>query len=175
MPGTHITGGNWTTQITGTQKHRKETTTGGNSEIHRGQFSEYETKDNTLAKAWKKKIEVDGRQIFFDHDYPIEVMKKCKSYTEIKKILKDKKIRFQTPLRRMHWSDGPRSTTVLKMQHETWEEEGWRYRRGVTADPPWRRVKQWMNKGITAICTMMEQGELQSFEKLRGKFGLDEH
>lgn len=35
--------------------------------------------------------------------------------------------------------------------------------------------KQWANKGITAICTMVERHELQSFEKLRDKSGLDEN
>lgn len=35
--------------------------------------------------------------------------------------------------------------------------------------------KQWANKGITAICTMVERGKLQSFEKLRDKPGLDEN
>lgn len=70
----------------------------------------YETKENILSKAWKEKIQIDGRQIFFDHDYPTEVMKKRKSYSEIKKTLKSKKIRFQTPLSRIriHWSEGPK-------------------------------------------------------------------
>lgn len=35
--------------------------------------------------------------------------------------------------------------------------------------------KQWANKEITAICTMVERGKLQSFERLRDKFGLDEN
>lgn len=73
-------------------------------------FLKYETKESVLAKAWKKKIEVDGRRIFFDHDYPTEVMRKRKSYIGIKKILQEKKIRFQTPLSRMrvHWPEGPK-------------------------------------------------------------------
>lgn len=73
-------------------------------------FLKYETKESVLTKAWKKKIEVDGRRIFFDHDYPTEVMRKRKSYTGIKKILQEKKIRFQTPLSRMrvHWPEGPK-------------------------------------------------------------------
>lgn len=35
--------------------------------------------------------------------------------------------------------------------------------------------KQWVNKGIRAICTMAEKGKMQIFENLRDKFGLDEH
>lgn len=73
-------------------------------------FLKYETKESILAKAWKKKIEVDGRRIFFDHDYPTEVMRKLKSYAGIKNILQEKKIHFQTPLSRMrvHWPEGPK-------------------------------------------------------------------
>lgn len=73
-------------------------------------FPKYETKESILTKAWKKKIIVEGRQIFFDHDFTTEVLKKRKSYSEIKKTPKDKQIRFQTPLSRIriHWSDGPK-------------------------------------------------------------------
>ncbi len=34
--------------------------------------------------------------------------------------------------------------------------------------------KDWAKKGITAMCTVVERGKMQSFEKLRDKFGLDE-
>lgn len=73
-------------------------------------FLKYETKESILAKPWKEKIIVEGRQIFFDHYYPTEVMKKRTSYSKIKKTLKEKKIRFQTPTSRIriHWSDGPK-------------------------------------------------------------------
>ena len=71
-------------------------------------FLKFETKESILAKAWKGKLQLQGRQIFFDPDYPTDVMKKRKSYSEIKKGLK--KICFQTPLSRIriHWSDGPK-------------------------------------------------------------------
>lgn len=74
-------------------------------------FLKYETKESILTKAWKEKIIVEGRQIFFDHDYPTKVLIKRKSYSEIRKTLKDKKIHFQTTLSRIriHWSDGPKT------------------------------------------------------------------
>uniref|UniRef100_A0A087Y5X8 L1 transposable element RRM domain-containing protein n=1 Tax=Poecilia formosa TaxID=48698 RepID=A0A087Y5X8_POEFO len=67
-------------------------------------FLKYQTKEEILTKAWKNK----GKRIFFDHDYPTEVIEKRKSYSETKKALKDRKIRFQMPMTkiRIHWSDG---------------------------------------------------------------------
>lgn len=44
--------------------------------------------------AWKKKIQVGNKQIFFDHDYPAEVVQKWRSYIDIKKVLKEKKDTF---------------------------------------------------------------------------------
>lgn len=36
-------------------------------------------------------------RFFVDHDYPIEVLKKRNEYREAKKILREKRIKFQTP------------------------------------------------------------------------------
>ncbi|KAF3844084.1 hypothetical protein F7725_016132 [Dissostichus mawsoni] len=57
-----------------------------------------------------KKIVVEGRPLIFDHDYATEVVQKRKAYNGIKKLLKEKGIRFQTPLTKMriHWDDGPK-------------------------------------------------------------------
>lgn len=38
-----------------------------------------------------------GNKVFLDYDYAPEILKKRKEYTEAKKVLKDKNIRFQTP------------------------------------------------------------------------------
>ena len=35
--------------------------------------------------------------------------------------------------------------------------------------------KQWEQKGITAVCTIIENGKMQSFENLRKKYDLDKH
>ena len=71
-------------------------------------FLQFETKEMVLSHAWKRKIHVGGKRIFFDHDYATEVVQKRKAYGPIKKILKEEQIRFQTPLTRMriHWGSG---------------------------------------------------------------------
>lgn len=127
-------------------------------------FLKYETKESILAKAWKEKIQVEGRQIFFDHDYPTEVMKKRKSYSEIKKLLKDKKIRFQTPLSKMriHWSDGPKIYNNAEDAARDMRRRGLQVGERRGSEPsleerirralPWQRVgeRQGINRGTTA-------------------------
>ncbi|KAJ4947855.1 hypothetical protein JOQ06_009886 [Pogonophryne albipinna] len=61
-----------------------------------------------LKKAWEKKILMEGRRLSFNHDYATEVVLKRKAYVGIKRVLKEKNIRFQTPLdsMRIHWDSG---------------------------------------------------------------------
>ncbi|RXN38227.1 LINE-1 type transposase domain-containing 1 [Labeo rohita] len=59
-------------------------------------FLEYRTKDLVLRSAWMKK-EVNGKRIFFDQDYPPEIQQNRKTFAPIRKILKEKGIKFQTP------------------------------------------------------------------------------
>ncbi|KAJ4936686.1 hypothetical protein JOQ06_001273 [Pogonophryne albipinna] len=74
-------------------------------------FLEFTTKERVLKKAWEKKILMEGRRLSFDHDYATEVVLKRKEYVGIKRVLKEKNIRFQTPLDRMriHWDSGTRT------------------------------------------------------------------
>lgn len=75
-------------------------------------FQEFTTKELVLKEAWKKgKIQLSNRTLFFDHDYAAEIVKRRKEYGEIKKVLKGKGIRFQTPYTsmRIHWSTGVRT------------------------------------------------------------------
>lgn len=74
-------------------------------------FLQFEVKEAVLQLAWQKKVEVNSKQCFFDHDYPHEVMLKRRSYGEIKKVLKQKDIGFQTPFTkiRIKWSNGTRT------------------------------------------------------------------
>ncbi len=61
-------------------------------------FHRYKTKEEILRKAWEKKeILLNNQRLFFDHDYPASVLNKQKEYNEVKQILKEKKIHFQTP------------------------------------------------------------------------------
>lgn len=54
-------------------------------------------KENVLCTAWEKKvIDFSGRRVYFDHDYPSDILLKRKAYNPIGKILKEKGQRFQT-------------------------------------------------------------------------------
>lgn len=95
-------------------------------------FLKFETKEMILKKAWKTKILMGNKQIYFDHDYPAEVVQKRKTYNGIKKVLKENGIRFQTPLTRIriHWSSG------IKMYHSAREASLDMKERGYGVDPP---------------------------------------
>lgn len=58
-----------------------------------------------IQKAWRQKITMGEKPLFFDHDYTATVLQQRKVYTNIKKALKEKGIRFHTPFNRMsiHW------------------------------------------------------------------------
>lgn len=61
-------------------------------------FLQHRVKEQVLHTAWKKKeVRLEGKRIYFDHDYPPEILKKRKAYAGILKELKIKGIRFQTP------------------------------------------------------------------------------
>lgn len=75
-------------------------------------FQEFTTKELVLREAWKKgKILLSNHAIYFDHDYAAEIVKKRKQYNAIKRTLKEKGIRFQTPYTsmRIHWDTGIRT------------------------------------------------------------------
>lgn len=66
-------------------------------------------KEMVLKEAWKKRIiQMNGRNVHFDHDYAAETVQKRKEYKKIKTVLKERGICFQTPLTniRIHWDDG---------------------------------------------------------------------
>lgn len=61
-------------------------------------FLENRTKELVLRSAWKKKeIRHDQQRVYFDQDYPAEIQKKRRCYAPIRKLLKEKGLRFQTP------------------------------------------------------------------------------
>lgn len=60
-------------------------------------FQEYKKKEPVLHSAWKKEIHHSDRRIYFDHDYPVETLAKRKEYAQIRRILREKGIRFKTP------------------------------------------------------------------------------
>lgn len=64
-------------------------------------FLQYTSKEKIISAAWKKKISVDGQRVFFDHDYATAVMDKRREYLPVKKALKQRGIRFHTPMTKM--------------------------------------------------------------------------
>ena len=48
-------------------------------------FQQYDVKETVLKLAWKKKIHLNNKPIFFDHYYAYEVMEKRRAYGELKK------------------------------------------------------------------------------------------
>lgn len=96
-------------------------------------FHEFTTKETVLREAWKKgKIQLGNRPLFFDHDYAAEIVQKRREYNEIKKCLKAKGIRFQTPYTnmRIHWDSGVRTYTSA---HDAGREL---QRRGYSVEMP---------------------------------------
>ncbi|KAJ4934667.1 hypothetical protein JOQ06_007452 [Pogonophryne albipinna] len=61
-------------------------------------FLRFEVKENVIKTAWRTAMEVKGRRVTFDHDYSSEVAVKRRKYAGLKKCLKDKGIRFQSPM-----------------------------------------------------------------------------
>ena len=74
-------------------------------------FLMYKTKELVLSSAWKKKeIHINGKRVYFDHDYPAEIIKKRKEYAPLRKVLKKRGLRFQTPAPaklRVFYEEGP--------------------------------------------------------------------
>ena len=76
-----------------------------NTEMREKVFLEFHVKELVLRSAWQKKIEIDGKRLYFDNDYATDVMEKRKAYGPIKAALREKEIRYQTPYTKMqvHW------------------------------------------------------------------------
>lgn len=124
-------------------------------------FHRFDTKEKVLKAAWGKKIFYEGKLISFAHDLPTEINNKLKEYKNIKKILKEGKIRFQTPYpakMRIHWDDGPhlyasaseaaadmrkRGYKVDMPQSSTANEEP-----AITQDPNWNKAGTSLSKRV---------------------------
>lgn len=100
-------------------------------------FLEFSTKEMILREVWKKgKIQVGTAFIHFDHDYAPEIVKRRKEYNAIKKILKDKGIRFQTPFTnmRIHWESGVRTYSSAREVYKELKRRGFQVEEPVTDD-----------------------------------------
>lgn len=76
-------------------------------------FVNHQHKQQVLAKAWQmRNLQYKGRRVYMDHDYTPMLQKKRREYTEIKKQLREKNVRFQTPYPaklRVHFADGTKT------------------------------------------------------------------
>lgn len=120
-------------------------------------FQQYITKEMVIQKAWRKKIMIDEKPLYFDHDYTAAVLHQRKAYNNIKKALKEKGIRFQMPFNRIriYWEDG------VQVYGSAWEavrDLHWReYNVEVSERPPAKshlldrlqRVTSWQRVGST--------------------------
>uniref|UniRef100_A0A3Q2XDV2 L1 transposable element RRM domain-containing protein n=1 Tax=Hippocampus comes TaxID=109280 RepID=A0A3Q2XDV2_HIPCM len=71
-------------------------------------FLRFNIKENVLKTAWRTPLQVEGNRVTFDHDYTTEVAAKRREYAGLKKILKEKRIRFQSLMDTLmvHWTEG---------------------------------------------------------------------
>lgn len=94
---------------------------------------QFETKEMVLQKVWQKKgIQVGDKKIQVDHYYPTKIVQKRKTYLNIKKTLKEKGIRFQTPFTkiRIHWNNG------VENYENVWDAAQDMKARGLIMDVP---------------------------------------
>lgn len=80
--------------------------------------------------------------ITFAHDLPTEVNNKLKEYKNIKKALKDKQVRFQTPYpakMRIHWENGPRLYNNATEAAEDMRKRGYSLDPMQPADTDWEK------------------------------------
>lgn len=128
-------------------------------------FLSYRMKEKILRTAWRKKGFVwHDKRVNIDHDYAPDVIRKRKEYTEAKKLLKEKNIKFQTPFQaklRVFFPDAirvyntaeeatkdladrgfpitviqPPGTLMERIQSFTWRTAGQKAERGSTRDKP---------------------------------------
>lgn len=75
-------------------------------------FASFRTKEMVLSRAWQKKgLMWDGHRINVDNDYPPRILQRRKEYAGVRKVLKERDIRFQTlfPARlRVKYQEGDR-------------------------------------------------------------------
>ena len=60
-------------------------------------FASFRTKEMVLRKAWQKKgLMLEETRINVDNDYPPRILQRRKEYTEVRKALQERDIKFQT-------------------------------------------------------------------------------
>lgn len=137
-------------------------------------FLSFRTKETILRKAWQGKgFNWQEHHINLDHDYPPLILKKRREYTEIRRVLKENNIQFQTifPARlRVRYEDGTKTYDTVEEASEDLLRRGFTV---TTIKPPetlmeqiqqlsWKRVDRRATKGA------FKAGQGSSYkEKLR--------
>ena len=116
-------------------------------------FLQFQQKEDILKKAWLTKIEIEGKRVTFDHDYPAEVAAKRRDYAGLKRVLKEGGIRFQSPRTalKIHWQGGVQTYDSPQEAAQAMKEKGLQVDRLVGEQPmlpeeqleaafKWRRV-----------------------------------
>lgn len=121
----------------------------------------FKTKETLLRKAWQKKgFTWQENRINLDHDYPSLILKKRREYTEIRKMLKENRVQFQTffPARlRVRHEDGTKIYETVEEASEDLLRRGYTV---TTTTPPetlmeqvqrltWKRVDRRAKKDTT--------------------------
>lgn len=115
-------------------------------------FLSFKTKESLLRKAWqRKRFTWQENHINLDHDYPPLILKNRREYSEIRKVLKEKKVPFHTlfPARLLvRHDDGTKTYDTIEEASEDLRRRGYTV---TTTRPPetlmehvqrlsWRRV-----------------------------------
>ncbi|XP_037388770.1 uncharacterized protein LOC119262033 [Pygocentrus nattereri] len=91
-------------------------------------FLSYRTKETVLRLAWQKKgFTWEGKQINLDNDYAPRVFENRKAYAEVRKVLKERGIRFQTlyPAQlRVKYEDGFKTYEITEEATEDMSKRG---------------------------------------------------
>lgn len=130
-------------------------------------FQRYDIKDKILKAAWAKKITYEGKVVAFAHDFPTKVNNKLREYKDIKRILKDGQICFQTPYpakMRIHWESGPH---LYNSATEVAEDMR---KRGYTLDLPQPSDTSWEQRLTQGAHWSRKDGDhtVRVRERLRG-------
>ncbi|TKS64935.1 LINE-1 type transposase domain-containing protein 1 ES cell-associated protein 11 [Collichthys lucidus] len=135
-------------------------------------FQEFKTKELVLHSAWKKReIYYGERRIYFDHDYPAETLVKRKAYARIRRLLREKGIRFQTPppaKLRVFFDSGPVTYESAAAAEEDLKKRGFSLERGSTAAPGFMektRKNTWQRAAKTASTMASTQASTQSHQE----------
>lgn len=116
-------------------------------------FLRYKTKAEILRRAWgKKKVFLNGKLIYFDQDYPPAVLQKRKEYSEAKRVLKQRKISFQTPYPaklRVFYEDGTRLYQTVEEATADMKDRGL----SVSVVKPRESLSEQLSRSIWEIVT----------------------